>query len=379
MPAKYSIHFGLAIVVCAVLAAGTVAAQQVVVSQNGPIELAISNAQYTCPRANQPDMPVHVYRALNNQLRIFATNASNYPFISPSFALNDLRKMHQICTPMLPVYSPSARPNPQTFVQRQWITATYTLDGKIVRGFVHNEFHGEDYSLLNPPCTESGVKCLYSSLTKAISVNSGSTFVHALTPPEYFIAGPLHRFTRYQPNGAVTTRVGTAGPSNVVRNPKDGFYYMFMRHLEDYGPQEYGECVVRSRDLREWFFWDGSGFTKQFEDPYTTKKTPAERVCKTLDNHFGRIRSVVYSFVYHVFITVVPSGNGMGYATSTDLINWSPLVLISRLKGVQTAPSIIDHSIRARNFDVTGNSPYLYWTDDLTHQVYRVKLRISAN
>ena len=150
-------------------------------------------------------------------------------------------------------------------------------------------------------------------------------------------------------------------------------------HLEDYGPQEYGECVVRSRDLREWFFWDGSGFTKQFEDPYTTKKTPAERVCKTLDNHFGRIRSVVYSFVYHVFITVVPSGNGIGYATSSDLINWSPLVMISGLRGVQTAPSIIDHSTRARNFDVTGDSPYLYWTDDLTHQVYRVKLRISAN
>src|SRR4029079_6301272 len=66
-------------------------AQRVFVSQSGPIELAISNAQYTCPRANQPDMPVHVYRALNNELRIFATNASNYPFISPPLALDALR------------------------------------------------------------------------------------------------------------------------------------------------------------------------------------------------------------------------------------------------------------------------------------------------
>jgi len=64
MPAKHSIHFGLAIGAWAVLAAGTVAAQQVVVSQNGAIELAISNDQYTCPRANQPDMPVHVIPSL---------------------------------------------------------------------------------------------------------------------------------------------------------------------------------------------------------------------------------------------------------------------------------------------------------------------------
>src|SRR5262245_45678329 len=128
---------------------------------------------------------------------------------------------------------------------------------------------------------------------------SGSTFVHASNPPNDFIAGSLYPFSKTRPNGKVTTRVGTDGPSNVVRNRKDAFYYMFMRRLEDFGPQELGDCIVRSNDLNEWYFWDGSGFTKQFEDPYKAKKTPEERVCKTLDNHFGRIRSVVYSPVHH--------------------------------------------------------------------------------
>jgi len=131
-----------------------------------------------------------------------------------------------------------------------------------------------------------------------------------------------------------------------------------MRHLEDYGPQQSGECVLRSRDLNEWFFWDGSGFTKQFEDPYTTKKTPEERVCKTLDNHFGRIRSVVYSSVYHVFITVVPSGNGIGYATSSDLKNWSEELSILCDAPEKLARRLFDEGMLL-GFDLDSDSGYL--------------------
>src|SRR5213083_1292246 len=103
-------------------AAAIAADTPVVISKDGTIELAISRNQYTCPRPNKPDMPVHAYRQSNNQLR-------NYPFISPSFNLTDLNSMRQICTPMLPAYSPTATPDPQTFLQKQWITATYTRDG----------------------------------------------------------------------------------------------------------------------------------------------------------------------------------------------------------------------------------------------------------
>jgi hypothetical protein len=378
----FAVLLRFAVAALTVLMPGTAAAiaadTAVVISKDGTIELAISRNQYTCPRPNKPDMPVHAYRQSNNQLRIFATNSSNYPFISPSFNLSDLNSMQQICTPMLPAYSPMATPDPQTFFQKQWITATYTRDGTTVYGFVHNEFHGKHYDSLDPPCTKKGAECWYASLTKVISANSGNTFSPASPPPGNFIAGSLYRFSKYQPDGKVTTRVGTAGPSNVVWNPKDQFYYMFMRRLEDYGPQQNGECVVRSRDLNEWFFWDGSGFTKSFENPYTTTKTPEARVCQTLDNHFGRIRSVVYSSVYDTFITVVPSSGGIGYATSSDLVQWSPLANISGVTGVLTAPSLIDASSTARNFDTTRNSPYLYWTDDVQRQVYRVKLKITA-
>ena len=137
----FAVLLRFAVAALTVLMPGTAAAiaadTAVVISKDGTIELAISRNQYTCPRPNKPDMPVHAYQQSNNQLRIFATNSSNYPFISPSFNLSDLNSMRQICTTMLPAYSPTATPDPQTFLQKQWITATYTRDGTTVYGFVH--------------------------------------------------------------------------------------------------------------------------------------------------------------------------------------------------------------------------------------------------
>jgi len=81
----FAVLLRFAVAALTVLMPGTAAAiaadTAVVISKDGTIELAISRNQYTCPRPNKPDMPVHAYRQSNNQLRIFATNSSNYPFI----------------------------------------------------------------------------------------------------------------------------------------------------------------------------------------------------------------------------------------------------------------------------------------------------------
>ena len=353
----------------------------------GSAQLAIPTSAYSCNTNghNKPDMPVHGFRDAANNIHILATNSQDLQFVVRSwdFVPTDLK---QLCTTMLaPQYDGDAEktkiPTPQTLSQKRWLTSSYTLDGKTVYAYVHNEFHGEDYtSLRSQGCNSGGEKCWWASISSYISKDSGMTFIPVSTPPTNYIAGPWYPFTAKLPNGTQSGRAGTAGHTNVVKGP-DNFYYLYTNILAEQGAQESGDmCLLRSSNLLDWYYWDGTGFAKKFTNPYMPNGLEATAACATIHAGF-RTRAFVYSPTFKVFVAVYGNSDGYYYATSPDLLHWSKGSLFFPGTATDAVASFIDPKSTSRSFDTIGNTPYLFFSRDVskkTGEVWRVPLTITT-
>jgi hypothetical protein len=104
---------------------------------------------------------------------------------------------------------------------------------------------------------------------------------------------------------------------------------------------------------------------------------PERKTCTAVSP--DTVGALSYSLTYNSYLDrfvavghdVFKSPPGFYYSLSEDLIHWAPKKLLMAADLVQTThgqtpylayPSLIDHDSPARNFDVTGQSPYLYFT-----------------
>ncbi|MDH5607615.1 MAG: hypothetical protein OEY93_12105, partial [Anaerolineae bacterium] len=170
-------------------------------------------------------------------------------------------------------------------------------------------------------------------------------------------------------------------PSNIVKSPHDGYYYVLLqRDIRPISRQNssQGMCVMRTKTLDDpssWRTWDGQAYTMQFSSLYIDPAIDANKyVCKILDGVQALTYNLTYNTYFGKFIAVahamhnVPK-NGFYYALSDDLIHWSRLYLLMEGEFAQTTrgafmayPSLIDHQNTSLNFDVTGQTPYLYFS-----------------
>jgi hypothetical protein len=140
-----------------------------------------------------------------------------------------------------------------------------------------------------------------------------------------------------------------------------------------------GVCLIRARTLDRpdaWRFWNGTSFAGRFVNPY-------EDPAGALDNSRcpGTVRFAALSLSWNTYLgrwLVIGTSNRSGteaaffLSMSSDLVHWSPPQPFLRTELVDTyecgdaAPtayaSFIDPSSPARNFDVTGKSGWLYYT-----------------
>ena len=71
--------------------------------------------------------------------------------------------------------------------------------------------------------------------------NRGDTWSHGPPPTQVVATVPYQYFKDEGPYGAFT-------PSNIVRNPRDGYYYAMVR-VENFLAQKEGTCLMRTREL----------------------------------------------------------------------------------------------------------------------------------
>ncbi len=316
------------------------------------------------------------------------------------------------------MFSSPRNGDPAQFSDRILLNGPYTLDGTHVIAITHMEYHGLLHEPYNNTCSAKGGNdaskqtCWYSSTGLAKSSDGGNSF-----SPAGLVATLPYKFD------TAMVRAGVSDASNVLRNPHDGHYYVFV-HAFDYGAQPRGECVLQSADLQHWKAWDGKSFSVSFVNPYgAMTDQPAAHVCAPVFRT-SIFSTVVYSRTLNIFLATVREGKfGFHCISSPDLIHWDPQSLSQQtaffsgfypdswMGGTRSRvslyasqwptgealpsmyPSLLDPTSPDRNFDTIGDHPYLYFVrlqtrtkpdgttvpDNVHREIVRVPLRVEKS
>jgi hypothetical protein len=239
--------------------------------------------------------------------------------------------------------------------------------------------NGWDSTFFNPginigpaPCPSMNhSQCSLLSLAFAVSTDGGKTYTEPAAPANILANLPY----KYEP-GAMRA---IWQPSGIVKSPVDGYYYALIQ-IDEHGPAAgvnlQGSCAIRTQDLSDpasWRAWDGSGFNMTFIDPYTdTGADPSQHTCTpvSLDTLGGLTYGLSYNNYFDKYLAIGVRSDGFYYSLSDDMVNWTPVQLI--MKAVQSFgaggfpyypyPTLIDPDSPSRNYDVTGQTPYLYYS-----------------
>ena len=319
----------------------------------GSAEIIFTSATDSCSSENIPDAPVRVFRDANDKIQMIISHFEGYRMIG-----NDFNSLSVDCANG-PVWTSHFDSDPSHYNNKEWLTGLYTLDGKTIYSLVHNEH--ESSTLSN----------WYNSITLAVSNDTGKTYSHT-SAPNHLVASIPYQYS---------SGMGPAGvfePSNIIYH--DGYYYVLL-HMESYGVQETGVSIMRTENLSDptsWEVWDGEGYNNSFINPYTeTGFNPAEHVADIIAP--GEIEkmhgSITWNTYFNKFLLVGSAQKngvwGFYYSLSEDLINWSVRKKIMEANvnihaqsgsAVYGYPTIIDHNDTTRNFEVTGQEVYLYYS-----------------
>jgi hypothetical protein len=357
----------------------------------GPDETVISAEQFGCSMpetagngaaaADVPDAPPRAFRQASGDIMLIAAHHNNIPWYT-----SDLTKFRRKnCSSILPS---DENPSPAKFADQAWIVGFYTQNGKDVFALVHNEYHGAAHI---PSCKQRLAKgqdywaaiCLQISMLGYVSHDQGNSF----KPLQ--VDAPVLASTndKIGPDNYTTAiRFGLHDPSNIVKNPNDGFYY-FVSGVDPSPRQQGGLCAFRSKDplTQPWLAWDGAGFNTAMGSPYEKKG----KSCATVKKWGTYIPAISYNTVLKKFLAIGRSDTHHLVAlTSPDLVNWSPeinlrdSVQLNWWKPLSRDPdpdsywTIIDPLSKSPFFDTSGSNPYVYyvsWRTNLLRPLSRVR------
>lgn len=321
----------------------------------GSASIIFDYSTANCNQLDIPDAPARAFRDASGKINLIATHYKNWRMTG-----SDFTSLTKDCNMIMDSHQSS---NPSDFNNNEWIMSTYTEDGVNIHALVHNEY---------VPCGNWN-NCWYNSITYASSSDSGKTYTHPTAPNHLVASSPY-----VSPYPTTHSPFGIFGGSNIIK--KGGYYYKLVQ-VEAHGVQDWGVGVLRTNNLSDpasWRGWDGSGFNVVMANPYTTANmveanhvlTPVSR-----DNIGKMCANVTYNTYLQKYVVVdFASGSvngssvsGFFFSTSTDLIHWTKKQLIMQTQSTWSVggsyyPSLIDHADTSRNFEYTGQTPYLYYT-----------------
>lgn len=379
-----------------------------VVKIAGPAKPVFIAQRDRCNDGDVPDSPAMAFINDHQQVVLFNGISGSYPSIGPDF--NNLKRD---CRQPLFSNNPNREATPAAYHNRTWLRDPWTKDGKTIYALVHNEFHGWQ---TNPQqnCT-FGIKkkCVYFSITAAISTDGGK-FFHIIKDANGDVIPAIISPFPYVPDGG---QQGMIQQSNILSKTDargKTAYYILVNFTGGHGFKR-GVCLMRNNDIsnpNSWKAWDGNGFNISVNaNPYRNPNLhAAEHVCTPVSQHLPAT-SWTYNTILHEYISVGhmslndnvtgERGEAFGYSTSPDMIHWSRPTVIQKVNWligyVQSAigsgvegqeyPSLLDPTSAGRNFEFSGAHPYLYFThvppktgmgDFQNRDLYREPLSISC-
>lgn len=336
----------------------------------GHVKVVFDWSRQRCAPSNIPDAAARAFRDASGRVQVILAHMENRRLVGRDF--NHLRPDCRV------VMTSDLDGDPAAYNDREWLASLYTVDGKNIVALVHNEYQGHRHPRRCP--SNSYQKCWYNSLTLALSHDGGRSYVQLPGPAKLVASLP----TRYVPD---TGPSGIFSPSNIVRNPRDGYYYALMRVI-DPNSSVRGTCVMRTGKLfqsNSWSAWDGSAFSLKFVNPYAHDAAETStQICTPVAHE--QISEMTDSLTYNTyldrFLLVGVSGRynpkqqktiwGIYYSLSDDLIHWTDrrLLIQSALPWIFSCgdrdpvayPSVVEPNSASRSFDSSGQRPYLYFT-----------------
>ncbi len=297
-------------------------------------------------------------------------------------------------------------PNPAHFAGDEFLDSPIAFDNGTVVALVHTEYPGGVYNLTGPsppmcagdaPDGSGKAKnypyCWTVTIGLAISHDWGETWQHARPPPHHLVAAVPYKYTQNQ------LAYGWGDPSNIIKHPKEDFYYAAIWNRNQVGLQAPGICMMRTNNLMDpssWRAWDGKAYTKSFVSPYDLKPgTEAEHVCTVTNLPAGscvhikgkqqgcQAAGIVWSTYLEKFVVTLGCDSSFKWATSDDLITWSEPVEfhlrdglsanVSKVVVGMNYPTFMDPTapkkMNDRNYYTIGQHPYLFWAS-LGHSPY---------
>jgi hypothetical protein len=327
-----------------------------------------------------PDAGARAFRDAGGNIQLLASHYNAYRMKGTDF--NNLARDYSNG----PVYTSANNSTYSNFNQLTWIAAPYTTDGVHVHSLMHTEYDGPNASNWT------------NSITYSYSSDTGKTYIQAASPAHLVWTLPYQYAAGNGP-------CGYFGPSNIVFNQADGYYYC-MLHLEHRGSQQTGVGLIRTTNLSDptsWRGWDGTGFNATCGNPYDTNFTGITghflQPLNDLNDNIGTMsESLTFNTYFNKWMLVgscqqsVNGTNVLGfyYSLSSDLIHWSFRKLIKQEPiswGTATwpkvaYPSVIDQTDTSRNFTYAGRDVYIYYTkmnSDTDRDLVRMKFRFNKN
>jgi hypothetical protein len=314
-----------------------------------------------CDSTDIPDAPARMFRD-GSSVQLIAGNDVNRRFTGP-----DVDHLVQGCQPIMQSQFDAL---PSAYGDQQWISATWSTGTGTVYALVHDEYQGNTH----PGECPTGVYklCWYNAVTLAVSTDDGQTYRNVrnglvATVPYLYVPD--------------TGPVGMFDPTNIVQNPRDGYYYVIARL--DLHDKTTAECLLRTRTLgnpASWRAWSGgTTFRTTFVDPYTDpsldETNARAHVCSGISpKALGDLvpSSITYSTISRKWVLIGARAGGFSFSTSRDLVHWSPLTLFDRTTvpwtyrcgdaSVSEYPSLIDPAGSSRNFGTVGRNALLFYT-----------------
>jgi len=252
-----------------------------------------------------------------------------------------------------------AQGEPGLYDDMSWIGATYALPGGIVIGLASNEWsayrHREEAGAVPSIAkTHTTMPACSTPSRRSCPRTEGarSAMSRAIIWPRRCPTGSIPSPRRHR--APAWRRCRTSSPRRIpLRVPR----------CAGVGEQRSGSCLMRTSDLphaRAWRAWNGSDFSVEFADPYGGEPieaeaplhaggarrgelNPARRLIRHLCRPVSRLRAIGRGRVIA----------GVFYATTPDLIHWSPWQLLMQipragLREIIYHPSMLATTMRRR-------------------------------
>jgi hypothetical protein len=276
--------------------------------------------------------------------------------------------------------------DPSHFAGNEFLDSPVALGNGTVFALVHTEYPGNDYHNCTGPAYPL---CWTVTIGLAVSHDDGATWAHARPPPAHLVAAVPYGYN------ASHLAYGWGDPSNIVRNPRDGFFYAAIWNRNTIGLQAPGVCIMRTADVSDpasWRAWGGAAYDRAFASPYTLAPgTEAAHVCAVTNLPNCPVGGLAWSTVLGKWVGTfdcsLQAGAKFYWATSDDLLTWSePESLYSRADLPPDAarnvtsmsyPTFMDDAAGGDNFDTIGATPSLFWVS-IGHSPYTDGRRLWA-